>query len=341
MGQHGFFDLEERYRQLSRNGDMLEGLERTILWETFRKPLEKALKRSRREKGGRKPFDSVLMFKVLVLQALYNMSDEQTEYQIRDRLSFMRFLGLDLQGVIPDARTIWLFRETLIEAGAVEKLFDRFDGYLAEKGLCANGGQIIDASIIPVPKQRNDRDENAAIKEGKTPASWSDKKKAHKDVQARWTIKNNKSFYGYKNHINVDAKHKLIRRYQVTSAAVHDSQVLDDILDPANTNKDTYADSAYRSEEQEVRLKKKGYRSRIHYKGYRNAPLSERYQAINKKRSRIRVRVEHVFGHMTTAMRGCLVRTIGLTRAEAKIGLKNLTYNLQRFTYLTLKAAPS
>jgi IS5 family transposase len=341
MGQHGFFDLEERYRQLSRNGDMLEGLGRAIPWETFRKPLDKALKRSDREKGGRKPFDSVLMFKVLVLQALYNMSDEQTEYQIRDRLSFMRFLGLDLQGVVPDARTIWLFRETLIEAGAVETLFDRFDGYLAEQGLCANGGQIIDASIIPVPKQRNDRDENATIKKGKTPAAWSDKKKAHKDVQARWTIKNNKSFYGYKNHINVDARHKLIRRYQVTSAAVHDSQVLEDILDPANTNKDTYADSAYRSEEQEVRLKKKGYRSRIHYKGCRNAPLSERYQAINKKRSRVRVRVEHVFGHMTTAMRGCLVRTIGLTRAEAKIGLKNLTYNLQRFTYLTLKAAPS
>jgi IS5 family transposase len=340
MGQQGFFDLEERYRELSRNGDMLEGLEQTIPWETFRKSLDKALKRSQRDKGGRKPYDCVLMFKVLVLQALYNMSDEQTEYQIRDRLSFMRFLRLDLDGVVPDARTVWLFRETLIEAGAVEALFEQFDGYLADHGLCASGGQIIDASIIPVPKQRNDRDENALIKKGQTPATWSDKKKAHKDVQARWALKNGKTFYGYKNHINVDVRHKLIRRYQVTSANIHDNRVLDAILDSSNTNKDTYADTAYRSIEQEARLKQQGYRSRIHYRGCHYAPLSERRQAINTQRSRIRARVEHVFGHMTTAMGGCLVRTIGLARAEAKIGLKNLSYNLQRFTYLTLQAAP-
>jgi len=341
MGQQGLFDLEERYRELSRNGDTLEKLEKTVPWETFRKPLDKALKRSKRDKGGRKPFDCVLMFKVLVLQALYNTSDEQTEYQIRDRLSFMRFLGLDLHGVVPDARTIWLFRETLIEAEAVEALFERFDSYLAEQGLCASGGQIIDASIIPAPKQRNDRDENALIKKGQTPEHWSDKKKAHKDIQARWALKNGKAYYGYKNHINVDAKHKLIRRYEVTSANIYDKNVLEEILDPRNANKDTYADTAYRSIEQEKRLKQQGYRSRIHYRGCNYAPLSERHRAANTKRSRIRCRVEHVFGHMTTAMGGCLVRTIGLARAEAKIGIKNLTYNLQRFTYLTYRPVPS
>lgn len=341
MEQQGFFDLEERYRDLSRNGDMLEGLDRTIPWEAFRQPLDRALKRPKRDQGGRKPFDCVLMFKVLVLQALHNMSDEQTEYQIRDRLSFMRFLGLDLHGVVPDARTIWLFRETLIKAGAVEKLFGQFDGYLAEQGLRASGGQIIDAAIIPVPKQRNDRDANALIKKGATPPAWSDKKKAHKDVQARWAMKHGKSFYGYKNHINVDVHHKLIRRYAVTAANVADIHALEDVLDFANTNRNTYADTAYRSGDQEARLKEQGYRSRIHYRGCHHAPLSGRQRTSNRQRSKIRARVEHVFGHMTTAMGGCLVRTIGLARAEAKIGLKNLTYNLQRFTYLTLKAAPS
>jgi transposase, IS5 family len=341
MAQQGFFDLEERYRGLSRSGDVLEGLARTVPWENFRKALDKALKRSKREKGGRKPYDCVLMFKVLVLQALYNMSDEQTEYQLRDRLSFMRFLGIDLHGSIPDARTIWLFRETLMEADAVEALFEKFDGYLAEHGFKASGGQIIDASMVPIPKQRNDRDENALIKKGETPVGWSDKKKAHKDVQARWALKDGKAYYGYKNHLNVDVKHKLIRRYDVTPASVYDIHVLEGILDPGNRSRDVYADTAYRSGEKETRLKQMGYRSRIQYRGCHHLPLSKKQEELNRRRSRIRRRVEHVFGHMVTAMRGCMVRTIGLHRARAKIGLKNLAYNLYRFTYLSTKAAPA
>jgi hypothetical protein len=171
-GQPGFFDVQDRYEALSRAGDPLEGLRTMIPWEDFRKPLKKTLQRKDRNAGGRPPFDDVLMFKVLVVQALYNLSDDQTEYQIRDRLSFVRFLGLDIDGTVPDAKTIWLFRERLARAGAVKRLFARFDRHLEEKGLMASGGQIIDASIIPVPRQRNDRAENDAIKAGKTPEEW-------------------------------------------------------------------------------------------------------------------------------------------------------------------------
>jgi IS5 family transposase len=312
---------------------------RIVVWEAFRPVLDEAVGRKKHDQGGRPPFDAVLMFKVLVLQALYNLSDEQTEYQILDRLSFMRFLGFDLHDTVPDARTVWLFRETLRKAGAVEELFARFDAMLHEHGFQASGGQIIDATFVEVPRQRNSRDDHETIKKGEVPASWSAKKKAHKDTDARWTKKNSTAFYGDKNHANVDRKHKLIRKYKVTDASVHDSQELDNVLDPNNDSQDVWADSAYRSEQQEERLKEKGCASHIHERAYRNKPLTPEQEAANTERSRVRVRVKHVFGHIETAMNGCYVRTIGIARAQAKIGMENLAYNISRFTFLMRSTA--
>lgn len=336
-GQLGFFDLTHRYDALSQKGDPLEPLAQHIPWARFRKTLEKSLSRSKRLKGGRPPFDALLMFKVLVLQALYNLSDEQMEYQIRDRLSFMRFLGLDLHQRIPDAKTIWLFRETLAQAGVVETLFTQFDTYLAAQGLQARGGQLIDASLIPVPTQRNTHEENTTIKAGDCPAAWEAQpaKRRQKDTQARWTVKHGINHYGYKNHVNVDKQHKLIRRYTVTDAAVHDSQVLKEVLLSKSAGRDVWADAAYRSQAIETQLKRRNLRSRIQYKGYRDTPLTARQQQCNRRRARIRARVEHVFGHHVTAMGGKLIRTIGLVRARAKIGLRNLVYNFQRVLVLT------
>lgn len=254
MKQPGFFDFSDRQKKLLKTRDFLERVRRIVAWEAFRPVLDAALARKEHDKGGRPPFDAVLMFKILVLQALYNLSDEQTEYQILDRLSFMRFLGFDLHDKVPDARTIWLFREQLIAAQAVEKLFAQFDGMLNAAGFAASGGQMIDATFVEVPRQRNGRDDNDKIKNGEVPADWSDKKKAHKDTDARWTKKNNTAFYGYKNHVNADRKHKIIRKYKVTDASVHDSRELDSILDPNNDSDDVWADSAYRSDEQEARL---------------------------------------------------------------------------------------
>jgi len=334
MKQGGFFDVSERQKKLVKTRDFLERVNRFVGWEAFRPELDNALARKARDKGGRPPFDAILMFKILVLQALYNLSDEQTEYQILDRLSFMKFLGLELHDEVPDARTIWLFRETLIAAEAVEKLFERFDAMLEAEGFQASGGQIIDATFVEAPRQRNGRDDNGTIKKGEVPAGWSDKKKAHKDTDARWAKKNGVAFYGYKNHVNVDRKHKLIRRYKVTDASVHDSQELDHVLDPRNDRQETWADSAYRSDAQEARLKEKGCTSNIHERAYRNKPLTPEQEAANTERSRVRVRVEHVFGHIETAMNGCYVRTVGFARAQAKIGMENLAYNISRFTFL-------
>ena len=344
MGQMGFHDLDKRLEAISAKGDPLEIIEATVPWESFRAEIEAATRpkpEERKSKAGRKPYDAVLMFKVLVLQTLYNLADEQLEYLIRDRLSFMRFLGLGLEDEVPDATTVWLFREALAQAGRIEKLFALFGQHLQAKGYIARGGQIIDASIIAAPRQRNTREENEAIKQGKMPEGWEEKpaKNAQKDKDARWTKKHGKSFYGYKNHIGVDRTHKLIRRYAPTDASVHDSQKLDDVLDKSNTGKDVWADSAYRSAEIEKRLAAKGYKSRVHTRAARNRPLSQRAKAANTTRSRVRARVEHVFGHQHTSMGGKIVRSIGMARAAAKIGMMNLVYNMQRLVQLERVAA--
>jgi len=288
--QRGFFDLTNRYEALSQHGNPLERLAQHIPWTRFRPTLEQVLWRSKRQKGGRPLFDAVLMFKVLVLQALYNLSDDQTEYQIRDRLSFMRFLGLDLHQRIPDAKTIWLFRETLAQAGFVERLFQQFDRYLAQQGLQARGGQVIDASLVPVPIQRNTRKDNATLQAGECPVEWE--------------------------------THPAKRRQ-------------DEVLLAKSAGGDVWADAASRSHEIETHLQRQRLRSRIQYKGYRNTPLTATQHQTNQRRARIHARVEHVFGHQVMAMGGQLLPTIGLVRARAKLGLRNLAYNLHRFLWLT------
>ena len=344
MGQMGFFDLSQRYAGLDAKDDPLVKLNETVPWEDFRGQLEAVWRRppeARKSRAGRKPWDAVLIFKAIVLCELYNLSDEQFEYQVRDRLSFMRFLGLGLEDPVPDGTTVWLYREQLAQAGLVDALFDAFDAHLKAQGFLAMGGQMVDASIVPVPKQRNTRDENAAIKAGKTPEGWAEKpaRTRQKDTDARWTKKHGKAHYGYKNHVNVDRRHKLIRRYTVTNAAVHDSQVADDVLDDDNTAADVWADSAYRSAEMEKKLKERGLKSRIHRKAHRNRPLTEREKKGTKTRSKVRARVEHVFGAQANDMGGTLVRSIGISRATARIGLKNLAYNMRRVIQLNALSA--
>ena len=176
-GQAGFFDVDERLKDLSAKGDHLERLSAIVDFELFRPDLEKAVPRSDGSKGGRPPFDHVFMFKVLVLQASHSLSDERTEFLIKDRLSFMRFLGLGLADPVPDANTIWTFREALTRAQikgkpAIEVLFARFDAALRQAGFLAMGGQIIDASIGAAPKQRTTDEEKREIKAGRVPEAW-------------------------------------------------------------------------------------------------------------------------------------------------------------------------
>src|SRR5271168_4311930 len=339
MGQFSFFDADKRLAAISAKGDPLEMIDRVVPFESFRAEIEAVVLTPAEEKksnAGRKPIDVIVMFRMLVLQSLYNLSDEQVEYQVRDRLSFTRFLRLGIEDRIPDATTLWLFRETLARAGLIEKLFERFGQHLEAKGYIARGGQMVDATIVPVPKQRNSHEENEAVKSGKAPEAWEKNpaKSRQKDKDARWTKKHGKSFYGYKNHVNADAKHKLIRQYDVTDASVHDSQKFDGLVNKANTSDDVYADSAYRSAEIEVKLKARGLRSRIHQRASRGHALSKAQEKANHQKSKVRARVEHVFGAQQTSAGGRIIRTIGIARAKAKIGLQNLAYNIRRLVTL-------
>ena len=334
MMQTGLLDWQIRFRQLDAGGDPLPRLRDLVDWERFRPELEAVRDKERKSNAGGKPFDVILMFKVLVLQSLYNLSDEKIEFQIRDRISFMRFLDLSLGDAMPDEKTIWLFREQLTEAGVIKRMFKEFDEFLEEKGFCARRGQIIDASIVEAPRQRNSREENRQIKAGQKPEDWSEPKKRQKDRDARWTKKNGQNYYGYKNHINVDVKYKLIRDYEVTPTSVHDSQVFEELLDEDNSSRDVWADSAYRSEEKLRELKQRKYREHLQRKGCKHKKLTDRETQGNRTRSRIRSRVEHIFGVQAMRAGDLILRTIGLIRAKAKIGLRNWAYHLDRFCVL-------
>ena len=347
----GLFDVEQRHAKLTLLGDPLVELKKMIDWEAFRSDIEAAREKARGRKcknaAGAKPIDAVLMFKTVILQQLNNLSDDRIEYQIRDRLSFMRFLDLNLEDRIPDAKTVWLFRETLKQAELGEVLFKRFHEQLAAKGLAAKGGQMVDATFIEVPKSRNSREDNAKLKVGEIPEDWKKEDAAtvnkvrQKDTDARWTKKNQETHFGFKNHVNVDAEHKMIREFEVTAASVHDSQVFDELLDQGkdeNGNKRAvYADSAYRSKEQEARLEAVGIESQVCEKGSRGHPLTEEQKAANHQKSKTRSRIEHVFGAQAQ-MGGHLVRTIGIARARVKIALMNLAYNMRRYVLLYKRA---
>lgn len=332
--QNGLFDWQIRFDQLDDAGDPLVRLNELIDWEMFRPMLSKIRKKERKSNAGRKPFDVVLMFKVLVIQSLYNLSDASTEYQIKDRISFMRFLGLGLSDNVPDEKTIWLFKEELGRLGLVKKVFEKFDEYLRGHGFSATRGQIVDASIVSVPKQRNSRDENRRIKDGQAPEEWNENKKRQKDTDARWAKRQNENFFGYKNHISVDVGNKFIRDYEVTDAAVHDSRVFIDLLDLDNDEQDVYADSAYRTPEHLAELNFWGFKEHLSRKGCRNKELTKSEKSVNKKHSRIRARIEHVFGVQAMKAGNLLLRSIGMCRAKIKIGLRNLAYNLDRYALL-------
>jgi len=275
------------------------------------------------------------MFKILILQRYYNLSDEQTEFQIKDRLSFLDFLGLQIGDDVPDEKTIWLFKEQLKEKDLSKKLFELFTSKLIENGIVAKEGTIVDASFVTVPKQRNTREENKEIKKGKTPQSFEENpnKKAQKDCDARWTKKNGKKVYGYKDHISSDQKTKFITKYKVTPASTHDSQATKDLIDE-NDNV-AYGDSAYKSEEIEEYLKEKNVKSRIIKRAYRNKPLTNKEHKENYKHSKTRVRVEHIFATLKYQMNNALnLTSIGIKRISSLVGLVNLTYNLVRYEQL-------
>jgi len=236
---------------------------------------------------------------------------------------------------VPDATTLRLFHEEMKDRGLERRLFDAFDGFLRENGFEARRGQIVDASIVEVPRQHNRKAEDEAIKRGEFVEGWSEAKRRQKDVDARFTKKRGVLYYGYKNHVEADVEHKLIRDYAVTPAQVHDGSMLEGLLDETNGGREVYGDSAYCSEERVARLKELGFEERLQEQGRQNHPLSEEQKARNTLLAKVRCRIEHIFAAPTGWTRDWVIRAIGLPRARCAIGLRNLIYNMDRYRVLT------
>ena len=356
-GQPGLFDFDERLQRLSDLGDQLLSFGKVVDFELFRPELLKALVYSDGAQGGRPPFDPVMMFKILVIQAANNLSDERAEFLINDRLSFMRFLGLSLTDRVPDARTIWLFREKLSKAEAIKPLFERFDAALRGAGYIAMGGQIVDATLVCAPKQHNTEEEKKAIREGRVPENWKAQpaKVAHKDRDARWTVKFSKAkeradgskppvdiaipTFGYQNHVAIDREYGLIRRWEATDAAAYEgARLREGLLDTSNTASAVWADTAYRSKANEEFLARNGFVSRIHRKKPPGKLMPETTRRANAIKSRVRSGVEHVFAVQKDKM-DLFIRTVGIARAKVKIGMANIVYNMRRLVFLDRLAA--
>jgi len=351
MDPHSLFSLNDHLEALSQHGDPLEVLERTVDFEYFRSWLVEGLGYSDGSKGGRPPFDPVAMFKILILQAQHNLSDARTEFMIRDRLSWMRFLGFSLGDRTPDENTIRHFRNRMTETDTLKRVMKAFDWQLHKKGYIPMSGQIVDASLVPAPKQRNTDGEREAIKAGQSADEiWPNEpaKAAQKDTDARWTLKiggkvryrpDGSSLpmiatpvFGYKSHISIDRRYGFIRAAAVTSASHPDGRMLRHVIDRENTGSEVWADSAYRSQSNEAWLADRMLTSRIHRRKPKGKPMPIATARANAAKSAIRARVEHVFAHQKNRF-GLFIRTIGIARAEAKLTLANLAYNFDRLVF--------
>jgi len=333
----GLFEDQFRQEKISNLKDPLEQLNRFIRWEDFRPVIDKAFAVTDPALGGRPPFDRVMMFKVLILQRMYNLSDDNTEYQILDRHSFCKFLGIDSYVQVPDAKTIWHYREQLKKHEIIHDIFSLFNEKLQNAALMLKDGAIIDASIVQVPRQRNTREENEQVREGIIPDEWkgNQNKLEQKDIDADWTKKNGKTFFGYKNHIKINKGSKLITFYAITPASVHDSIILEDLLEETDSGQPVYADSAYSGKNCDKAIKAARMENLTHEKAYRNKALTKEQKEQNTVKSKTRARVEHVFGYQWVNLNaGQLIRYIGFDRCAMAIALRNIIYNFFRAIYL-------
>lgn len=344
QGNISLFDNEETMEKLNAMGNPLDRLSKVIDFEMFRETLETALYKERLTGAGAKPYDYVLMFKVLVLQRMNNLSDARTEYQIRDRLSFREFLGLSGGDKVPDEKTIWAFREELVKKNVFDSLFNQFFQFLKEKNLILNEGVMVDGSFVEVPRQRNTREENKRIKEGDGDKLWQTEegdaererkrkanKRKQKDTDARWTKKGGEEHFGYKNHIKVDKGSKLIKKAVTTDASVHDSQPVKELVDENDRGQELFADSAYIGKGVKRVMRKYRMKDRVIKRNTRGKKISKRQETINKKNSKLRVRVEHVFGYCEQSLHGMRSRVVGFARNAAGNTLTNLVYNMNRY----------
>jgi len=378
MEQIGIFDMVEALKRLSDLTDPLEQLELVMDWRPFEAVLDEAIPdKSKLGKGGRPPYPNLLKFKISLLRSLYNLSYETMEYQLNDRLSWHRFVGLAWNRRAPDFTEIRHFEEQLLSTGCHQLLFEMFNKLLEARGVIKHEGSIIDATFVDAPRRRNtsreqDRELKAKDAELKKPEAEQDSEAAtispeldsefvrelesdlppnerhlshqlaQTDTDARWAKKDKQVFFGYKNHVKCDEKTKLITDAAVTPANVTDVEVYPGLIDETDRNVSMDAGYVSESKKQFVEQNFPNVRLNICSKAQRNTQLTDEQKAGNTTIARVRARVEHIFGCMTYCMGGLTIRCIGIRRATRDIVMKNLAYNILRFKTLVKygKATP-
>lgn len=336
MKQYGFFSEEKALERLSALGDPLEQLERIIDWSIFMPIMDEIRPdRTKSGTGGRPPYTNEFVFKALILKSLNGVSNDRLEFYINDRLTWKRFLGLSLEEKSPDANAFWSWEELVVKSGRYQELFDTFNRELERLGVIAKKGELVDSTFVDVPRQRISREERESLKNKELPDRWimpgNENELSQRDAEAAWAKKGNETHFGYKDHVKVDSESKIITDFEVTPANVHDSQQCSDFFD--ESDKAAYMDSAYSGQEllDTIERKSPGIELFVCEKGTRGHPLTEEQKARNREISRIRARVEHVFGRMHGSMGGIVCRCIGLTRVRCSVCFKNLAYNMLQF----------
>ena len=330
--QNDLLAAERHAEKAATMRDPLQGIAAIVDFAALAREVERFAPRAEQPKGGRPPYPTEVMVRVLVVKHLHGLSDEQTEFQLLDRRSFRRFCGLEHSRNIPDRTTIWNFENRLGVEG-VQALFDGLNRQIRARGLEARAGQIVDATLVVAPKQHFTREEKEILEQEAMPADWKPAKRRQKDIDASWTKKHGKAYYGYKLSISVDRRHKIVRQWITDTAGVHDSQHLEPVLDDWNTSAEIYADKGYVGVEREERLKERGFRPHIQRKAQRGKPLSARQEQRNRRIAKIRARVEHVFAAIHQ-WGGKRIRTIGQARATFAMGMMVVVYNIRRLAFL-------
>ena len=346
MQQLGFFSEDKALERLSVLGDPLEQLDKIMDWAIF-VPVMDEIRPDKTQEGlgGRPPFTNLFVIKALILKSLNNVSFGQMEFLVNDRLTWKRFLGLGLEEKSPDENAFWTWEELLTNSGRYEELFQLFNQKLEEAGVIAHKGSIQDSTFVDVPRQRVSRDERESLKNKDLPDRWllpgNENELSQRDAEAAWVKKGNEVHFGYKDHVEVDSESKIITDFEVTPANVHDSQEMSMIDEDVAMFS---ADSAYNTPKIVDTLLRRNpdMELLICEKGTRGHPLTDEQKARNREISKIRARVEHVFGRMHGSMGGIQVRCIGLTRVRCSVCMKNLAYNLLQYgTLFKFGRAPS
>ncbi len=329
----GMFDGDLLLERIASSDHVLWRINELVEWERFRPILDRVFTVVPKRPGGRPSYDRMMMFKIMVLKHLYNIPDGKMEQRLIGDLYFRVFLGLTLADPTPDEKTIWLYQDRLCQEGVILELFDAFDAQLQSHGMVAREGRIVDATIVPVPVQHISKDDRETLDRGETPKKWQQNPSIarQRDTDAAWTKKHKKSYFGYKNHVKMDGNTKMIRTFEVTPANIHDSQTMGILLNTEDdAGQELYADAAYVGAPIRTLLRQNKMKDRRHRKAAPNNPLGPYQKRQNKLKSKIRARVEHVFGAMKMKMGDIRIRSIGVIRATFVIGMRNILYNMCR-----------